>query len=145
MKILISKNKIKSLEKELERLKEEIFLHDKSNADQGTMTYSFNDAAVSEILIKPKRKREKEIKSILKDAKELPQKIDSEKAVLGSWVYLEGNNKKRVKYRLVHPIEAAPQNNLLSVQSPLGKLLLNKKASEQVKFRKKKFKIIKID
>ena len=144
-KIILSKQKLKELEKERESLKDEVFEHDKSRSDEGEFAYSFKDAVVSESGIETKRKRLEEIRHIFKYTEVLPDKVNSKKAVLGSWLKVKKENGQVAKYRLVHPLEANPEKGLLSVESPLGQALLDRKDGEEFEFGGQQLKVKLID
>lgn len=140
-KILLSKQKLKELENEREKLKKEIQEHGSKDADERLMSASFKDAAISELSIATKRKRLQEIRAIFKYAKLLPENVDSDKVQLGSWVIIKRNDSSTAKYRLVHPLEASPEKGLLSIESPLGKALLGRINNESFQFNGNKIQL----
>lgn len=83
-----------------------------------------------------------EIQEILKNAKVIrggkKTKVD-----LGAVVSLDMGGRK-VEYTLVGPTEANPLEGKISNESPIGKALLGRKASETFDFNGKKIKIISI-
>lgn len=59
--------------------------------------------------------------------------ISTEYVTLGSKVILENRKEKRVKtYKLVSPAEVDPENNNISTQSPVGKVLMGLSIGEEV-------------
>lgn len=62
----------------------------------------------------------------------LPRKRDALKVALGSVVDLLDTNGRVVRYTLVNSIEANPSDGRISIESPLGKSLLGRKAQEIV-------------
>ena len=70
-----------------------------------------------------------------KTAKPLPRKRDRLKIAIGSVVDLVDQQGKLFRYTLVHSLEANPLNGRISVDSPLGKSLLNHKKSETVSWK----------
>jgi len=142
-KIILSQQKYDALKKELEELKRLVYEHRKQDAEEGTMSYSFNDAAVSEIQIKPKIKRIKDIENILKNAQIQDANTKSNKIILGSNVQIELNGKIQ-KIQIVDPIETNPLEGKISFNSPLGEVIFGKKENESFKFRNLSGKIVKI-
>ncbi len=74
-------------------------------------------------------------KDILRHAKPLPRKRDRLKIAIGSVVDLVDQQGKIFRYTLVHSLEANPLDGRISVDSPLGKSLLNHKKSETVSWK----------
>ena len=70
-----------------------------------------------------------------KTAKPLPRKRDRLKIAIGSVVDLVDQQGKLFRYTLVHSLEANPLDGRISVDSPLGKSLLNHKKSETVSWK----------
>lgn len=59
--------------------------------------------------------------------------ISTEYVTLGSKVILEDKDKKRVKtYKLVSPAEVDPENDNISTQSPVGKILMGRHIGEEI-------------
>lgn len=75
------------------------------------------------------------------------EKTNSELIEFGSIVELETENKK-LTYQLVSQHESNPRANKLSINSPLGKLLINKTKNDQVMLEtprgQKKYKIVSV-
>lgn len=103
-----------------------------------------HEGIITEVSLKHKRKRLDEVSSILKNVEVLPKIVKSNKIVLGSWVEVEDEEGMKKKYRLVHPLEAAPGEGLLSIESPLGKKLIGKKSGQKFRFKKVDFQILTI-
>lgn len=83
-----------------------------------------------------------EIQEILKSAKIIRGgKKDS--VGLGATVKLDMGGRK-VEYTLVGPTEANPLEGKISNESPIGKLLMNKKPGDAFEFNGKKVKIVEI-
>ncbi|MBW2266981.1 MAG: transcription elongation factor GreB [Deltaproteobacteria bacterium] len=59
---------------------------------------------------------------------------DPSRIFFGAWVTVEDDNGDEHCYRLVGPDEIAPERGWISVQSPLGRVLLGKAAGDQVEF-----------
>lgn len=92
--------------------------------------------------------RIQEIEEMLK-YHEIIENSHSEFADLGSIIELEKVSDKTQKtYQLVSPEEADIVNNKLSIESPLGKIVLGKKEGDQVEMQtpsgEVKYKIIKV-
>ncbi len=74
-------------------------------------------------------------KDILRHAKPLPRKRDRLRIAIGSVVDLMDQQGKIFRYTLVNSLEANPLDGRISVDSPLGKRLLNHKKSETVSWK----------
>ena len=74
-------------------------------------------------------------KDILRHAKPLPRKRDRLRIAIGSVVDLMDQQGKIFCYTLVNSLEANPLDGRISVDSPLGKSLLNHKKSETVSWK----------
>lgn len=131
-KIKLSQSKINQLRIERNMILGQIKEYDEIESIEGTLNYAHRDAAVSEVRIEPKRRRLHYLERILKSVLILPDRVNSSKIILGSYAKLEFHDGKIKKFRLVHPIEASPQNNLLSIDSPIGIKLLNKKTNDKI-------------
>jgi transcription elongation factor GreA len=142
-KILLSQQKIDSIKKELAQLKYEVLEH--HEAEHENIKMSIREAASYDVTIGARQVKVRELEKILKDVEVLPDSVNSEEAVLGSWVELEDEDGNCQKYRLVHPLEADPKKGLLSVESPLGKKLLNKKKNEFIDFNDSRQKIANVE
>jgi transcription elongation factor GreA len=75
--------------------------------------------------------RVQEIEGILEHATIIKAK-KSNKVVLGSRVKIK--NGKETEYLMVDPVEANPLQSKLSVESPLGMVLMGKKVGDVVEF-----------
>lgn len=132
VKILLSKQKLEELKKERDTLSKEIYGISKGESEDGLMSYSWKDEAVLATQLAPKRKRLKELENLIKNASVLEEKSNDGKIDIGSEVELRYSSGKKNKIRLVHPVEADPLKSLISVESPLGKQLFNKKVGDGV-------------
>lgn len=83
-----------------------------------------------------------EIQDILKNAK-IIRGGKKDKAVLGATLSLNMGGKK-MQYTLVGPTEANPLEGKISDASPIGKMLLGRKAGEKFDFNGKKVEILEI-
>lgn len=83
-----------------------------------------------------------EIQDILKNAK-IIRGGKKDKAVLGATLSLNMGGKK-MQYTLVGPTEANPLEGKISDASPIGKMLLGRKAGEKFDFNGKKVEILDI-
>lgn len=128
--IYLSDFKIEQLKKELLELEKQEAEHAKESGKD--MAYSFKDAAATDVSRMKYSKRIGEIRDVLKNAKALPAKIDSDEVVIGSWVKVFIDNRMQL-FRIVDPVEADPSNASISYKSPLGALLMGKKAGEIIK------------
>ena len=57
---------------------------------------------------------------------------DPERIFFGAWVTLEDVDGEEHRYRLVGPDESDPSRGLISVESPLGRVLLGKRQDDEV-------------
>lgn len=143
-KVILSKQKINELKKQLRDLESSLKDQKDEQGERGGLLDSWHESAAFGATQAALEAKVKELKGILKKAEELPEEIESDKVTLGSWVEVEDEEGNVSKYRLVHPLEAEPHKGLLSVESPLGKLLLNKKKDEKFEFNVQNFKVIAI-
>lgn len=139
-KILLSKQKIEDLRKELAALEQQVQDHHESEHEN--IRASYKESTVSDVAIASKVARVKKIRNILKNAEKLHEKIHSEIVALGSYLTLENEDGKILNYRLVHPLEADPAKGLLSFESPFAKCILGKKTGDKIMFNKSLFTII---
>lgn len=76
-----------------------------------------------------------ELKAVFAGAEILrTEDISTERVGLGAWVTVEGDNGFEFEVRLVSSIEANPDEDLISEESPLGQALLGHKVGETVQF-----------
>ncbi len=84
---------------------------------------------------------------VLKVVDQLPN--NQNKVYFGAWVELMDEDEKCLKLRLVGPDEINPKLNYISIDSPLGKVLLGKQLDDEFNFSspsgKKRYCIEKID
>ena len=77
--------------------------------------------------------RIRQLETILKSAVVKTGKGDSAKVTLGSTVTLEDlSSQEELRYTLVNPREASPSRGKLSIDSPTGKALLNRREGETI-------------
>ena len=57
---------------------------------------------------------------------------DQQRIFFGAWVTLEDEEGEEQRYRLVGPDEIDPGRGYISVQSPLGRVLLGREAGDEV-------------
>jgi len=63
----------------------------------------------------------------------LPGEVaDQERIFFGAWVTLEDEDGEERRYRLVGPDEFDVERGLISVQSPIGRVLLGKREGDEV-------------
>lgn len=72
------------------------------------------------------------LRQALKSAKPLPRKRDRLKVAIGSIVDLMDQQGRLLRYTLVDSLEANPADGRISVDSPLGRSLLDKRPSDTV-------------
>lgn len=76
--------------------------------------------------------RVQEIEGILEHATIIKAK-KSDKVVLGTKVKIK-SGRKETEYLMVDPVEANPLQSKLSVESPLGQVLMGRKVDDEVEF-----------
>jgi transcription elongation factor GreB len=73
----------------------------------------------------------------------------SDRVGFGAWVTLEDDDGRVVRYRLVGTDETQPEAGLISVESPIGSVLLGKREGDEVTVRRPlgpiSFTIVKIE
>lgn len=131
-KILLSKSKINELHAELDRLEGKNDDQNKEEVVRGGSYDSWHETASFMPTKKAQELRISQIREILKCAVPLDEKVHSDSVVLGSWINLSSNKGKNLRYRIVHPIEADPLKDFISIASPLGKELLGKKVKDKI-------------
>jgi transcription elongation factor GreB len=57
---------------------------------------------------------------------------DRAKVFFGAWVALEDDEGRERRYRVVGPDEIAPERGWISIQSPLGRVLLGRQVGDEV-------------
>jgi transcription elongation factor GreA len=137
-KIVLTKQKIESLNKELEKLQNNKKVELSESLEKARLSDVSEDTddiiAVMGELEKVDQ-RINEIKDVLSNSKELNKKSCSPgKVTIGSTVKLKNNNKTTT-FQIVSEVEADPSENKISDKSPLGKELLKAKVEDCVKVR----------
>jgi len=145
MKILLSKEKIESLKQQLAELEKSYAMQQEEQLRRGGAADSWHETASFAPTQRAVESKLNELRSIVAAAKVLPSQVKSEKVILGSWVSLQDDRGEKTRYRLVHPIEAAPQKKLISIESPLGKALKHKKKGQKGEVNGREFCIIKVE
>jgi len=144
-KILLSKEKINNLKDELKILENDLNFQMNEQIKKGGLLDSWHETAAYQVTQEALKTNVSSLKKLLKDAKVLSDNINSEYVVLGSYVVLRNmKDDKTIKYRLVHPVESDPRKGKLSLESPLGKLLLHNKINQIIEFNDTKYLIIRI-
>lgn len=132
------------LEQELNTLRSSLHKANEEGTRMGGPMDSFKEAAAFQVSQGAKNTKIKELEEILKNIKILPLKIDGDSIILGKWFSID-NGMKITRYRLVHPVEADPSNNLLSIESPLGKNVLKMKEGHSFVMNESKFKLVTVE
>jgi len=140
----LSKIKIEEIKSEFLTLNKSLNLENEEQTLRGGPMDSYKEAAAFSISKQAKESRVQQLKNILKSVQVLPNYIAGKKIVLGKWFILK-NHFGIKRYRLVDPIEADPRNNLVSVESPLGKAVFLKTEKKQIKFNNETLFIIKVE
>lgn len=142
--ILLSKNKINELRQEYNSLKKSLIKENEEEAQRGGPMDSYKEAAAFSISKQAKAKRVEELNNILNEAKELPEYIEGKSIILGKNFVLEGKLGAK-RYTLVDPVEADPSKNKISIDSPLGKAVLNKTAGSIINVSNNNLVIISVE
>ena len=143
--IYLSRKKVVQLKQELKRYEASLKEQKDELNQRGGLTGSWHETASFSATQAALEAKVNELRSLLKEIYILPEKTKSNKAVLGSYIRLINNESGELKYRLVHPIEADPESDLLSIESPLGKLVINKKVGDKIELNGKKMEIVTIN
>jgi len=126
------------------KLQEEV--HQLWNVERPRVTREVSEAAAqgdrsenAEYIYGKKRLREidRRVRFLIKRLEEVeivqPGEVgDTNRIFFGAWVTLEDEAGEAHRYRLVGPDEIDTQSGRLSVQSPLGRVLLGKQAGDEV-------------
>jgi len=142
--ILLSNNKLTELEAEYKSLLKSLRSDDLEFSKQGGPMDSFKEAAAIAVARGAKNQRVEELKRIIWEAKTLPDYVEGERVILGKWVSIIKDGQK-LRYRLVDEFEAQPAKNLISQESPLGKVLMNKNKGDFFLFGKIKILILDVE
>jgi transcription elongation factor GreA len=142
--IYLSRKKIIQLKQELKRYEASLKKQKDELNQRGGLTGSWHETASFSATLAALEAKVNELKSLLKETHILSEKIKGNKAILGSYVTLINDKKGELNYRLVHPLEANPESDLLSVESPLGRLIIDKEAGDTIELNGKKMIIVSI-
>ena len=80
----------------------------------------------------------------LKTAKPLPRKRDRLKIAIGSVVDIIDQQGQLFRYTLVDSLEANPSDGRISVESPLGKTLLERKPNETISINARRYQVVRV-
>jgi transcription elongation factor GreA len=90
-----------------------------------------------------------ELSALLNNAVIIEQSPNEEIADLGSTVTLQEDDGNTSQYKLVNPYEANPKEQKISNQSPIGKMVMGKKAGDKISVQTPdgiiNFQVIKIE
>jgi transcription elongation factor GreB len=77
-----------------------------------------------------------------------PEDVDQTRVFFGAWVELEDGEGARVRYRLVGPDESDAARGEISIESPVGQVLIGRCEGDEVQVRRpagvKEFAILRI-
>lgn len=76
-----------------------------------------------------------ELEHIIHNSKLIKKTKSNGQVKLGSTVKLKSADGKATQYQVVGTMEADPTNGTISDESPIGKMLLNKKVGDQVEIK----------
>ena len=130
-KILLTKSKIDEIRSKIRILESSLNVQKEEMILRGGVSDSWHESASYSVTEGANKSKLKNLKSIIRRVKLLPDYVYSKKIVIGSRFVLSSKNNK-IKGRLVHPIEADPSINLYSIRSKLGKILYNKKSADEI-------------
>jgi transcription elongation GreA/GreB family factor len=140
----LSQAKIANLEQEYQALYLSLKKEKEEGVQKGGPMDSFKEAAAVAVNMGAKDEKVSELRNILAEAQILPDYAPGDIIQIGKWFSISGPNGKR-RYRLVDPIEADPQQNLVSELSPLGQLVLNQKKGTKFVLNSIDFVIVNIE
>lgn len=131
---LLSKQGFKELRKEIRQLEAEIKTLTSQLKELGRAKSRDDKLRRSDLVSALEMSQSKliSLQATLDTAKPLPRKRDRLRVALGSAVDLVDQHGRLVRYTLVNSLEANPSDGRISIESPLGKLLLNRKKSESI-------------
>ncbi len=131
---LLSKQGFKELRKEIRQLEGEIKASTNQLKELGRVKSRDDKLLRSDLVSALEISQAKLItlQSTLDSAKPLPRRRDRLRVALGSVVDLVDQHGRLARYTIVNSLEANPSDGRISVESPLGKLLLNRKKSELI-------------
>lgn len=133
----LSKKGFKELHREVQQLENEVKSITKQIKDLGRVK-THDDKLWRSDLVSSLEITENKLLSkrqILKTAQTLPRKRDRLRVALGSVVDIMDQQGRLFQYTLVNSIEANPSDGRISIESPLGKVLLNREKSEAIDWR----------
>lgn len=142
--IYLSRRKIAELQKQLNELEKRMKMINSEQLKRGGLADSWHETASHAVTTSAIENRMYELQKILKRAKEFPIVKNPQSIALGCKTILKNNSGKEFIYQLVHPIEADPQSGLVSIESPLGKLLIGKSIKEKVNLGNNEFEVLDI-
>lgn len=123
------KKQIKRLEHDLSAAQADLRSLDKAKSHEERLERSEKLAIIESLGVELDDK-----KMTLSRAKLLPRRRDSIKVALGSVVELIDSHGRKFRYTLVDSLEANPSSGRISVKSPLGQKLLDKKIEDIVQW-----------
>ncbi len=129
----LSKSKFNELTKELEELKasrKEIAQKIKTARDYGDLSENAEYHAARDEQVAAEMRIE-EIEDILNSAEVIEGDQPTDTVTIGNTVELKSDGKK-ITYTIVSSVEADPLEGKVSVESPIGVALLNKKQGDEV-------------
>lgn len=135
----LSKKGFKELHSEINRLEAEVKQLSRKIRELGKVRAKEDRLWRSDLILAMEVAEEKlrSKREILKTAKPLPRKRDRLRVAIGSVVDLVDQQGRLFRYTLVDSLEANPSDGRISVESPLGQLLLDKERSEDVTWKLK--------
>ena len=133
----LSKQGFKELHKEIQQLENEARSLTQQLRELGRAKSRDDQLQRSELISALEMTESKLItkRETLKTAKPLPRKRDRLRVAIGSVVDLVDQQGQLFRYTLVSSPEANPSDGKISVESPLGKTLLDHKKSDSVEWK----------
>lgn len=138
--VLLTPEGFEALQKELEHLtvvkRPEIANRLRDSKQHGEFSEDNNELDEVKFEQAMVENRIAELKTIFSNARTIDKKTTRSNDVgIGSFVKLQSpDNKVEFEIRIVSSIEADPDRDLVSVESPLGMALLGKKVGDEVQF-----------
>jgi transcription elongation factor GreA len=136
----ISKAKYLEIQKEHSDLQKSLQDELDESTSRGGALNSYKEAATYRLSLEAKHTRVNMLEEILKEAEILPDKVEGDTIRIGKEFTLRSAAGEK-NYRLVSSAEADPASGNISDVSPLGKMLLNKRAGEEFDFNGTKYRI----
>lgn len=133
----LSKQGFKELHKEIQQLENEEKLLVQQLRELGRAKSHDDQLQRSDIIsaLEINESKLANLRSTLKTARPMPRKRDRLRVAIGSVVDLVDQQGQMFRYTLVSGLEANPSDGKISIDSPLGKTLLDRQKADSVEWR----------